>query len=39
MDLIEDAIEACPVTCIEWTTAEEAEDRGLATGVGDEAHG
>lgn len=32
MDLIEDAIEACPVTCIHWTTAEEAREKGLATG-------
>jgi len=32
MDLIEDAIEACPVTCIHWTTADEAREKGLATG-------
>jgi ferredoxin len=33
MDLIQDAIDACPVTCISWVTPEEAEERGLATGV------
>jgi ferredoxin len=32
MDLIQDAIDACPVTCIAWVPPEEAEDRGLATG-------
>jgi ferredoxin len=32
MDLIQDAIEACPVTCIHWVTPEEAAERGLATG-------
>lgn len=37
MDLIEDAIEACPVTCIAWMPAEEAEERGLATGMEGEA--
>lgn len=34
MDLIQDAIDACPVTCIAWTPPDEAEDRGLATGMG-----
>jgi ferredoxin len=34
MDLIQDAIDACPVTCISWTSKEEAEERGLATGEG-----
>jgi ferredoxin len=33
MDLIQDAIDACPVTCIHWTTPDEAEERGLATGM------
>lgn len=33
MDLIQDAIEACPVTCIHWVTPEEAQERGLATGM------
>jgi ferredoxin len=33
MDLIQDAIEACPVTCIHWVTPEEARERGLATGM------
>ena len=33
MDLIQDAIDACPVTCISWVTPDEAEERGLATGV------
>ncbi|MFZ5482470.1 MAG: ferredoxin [Myxococcota bacterium] len=32
MDLIQDAIDACPVTCIAWVAPDEAEDRGLATG-------
>ena len=32
MDLIQDAIEACPVTCIHWVTPEDAAQRGLATG-------
>lgn len=32
MDLIQDAIEACPVTCIHWVTPEEAAEKGLATG-------
>jgi ferredoxin len=32
MDLIQDAIEACPVTCIHWVTRDEAAERGLATG-------
>ncbi len=32
MDLIQDAIEACPVTCIHWVTTEEVASRGLATG-------
>lgn len=33
MDLIQDAIDACPVTCIHWVRPEEAEERGLATGT------
>ena len=33
MDLIEDAIEACPVTCIHWVTPEQAVERGLTSGV------
>jgi ferredoxin len=33
MDLIQDAIDACPVTCIAWTPPAEAEERGLATGM------
>ncbi len=32
MDLIQDAIDACPVTCIHWVTREEASERGLTTG-------
>ena len=36
MDLIQDAIDACPVTCIAWVSPEEAEERGLATGIVDE---
>jgi ferredoxin len=32
MDLIQDAIDECPVTCIHWVPPEEAEARGLATG-------
>lgn len=32
MDLIQDAIEACPVTCIHWVTPDEAAEKGLATG-------
>lgn len=36
MDLIEDAIEACPVTCIAWMEGEQAVDRGLATGIGED---
>ncbi|MBM4369789.1 MAG: ferredoxin [Deltaproteobacteria bacterium] len=32
MDLIQDAIEACPVTCIHWVTPAEAAEKGLATG-------
>ncbi len=31
MDLIQDAIEACPVTCIHWVSEGEATERGLAT--------
>lgn len=34
MDLIQDAIEACPVTCIHWMTTEEVEGEGIATGIG-----
>jgi ferredoxin len=34
MELIQDAIEQCPVTCIHWVPPEEAEARGLATGRG-----
>ena len=34
MDLIQDAIDACPVTCISWVTQDEADERGLATGEG-----
>ena len=33
MDLIQDAIDECPVTCISWLPPEEAADRGLATGA------
>ena len=33
MDLIQDAIEACPVTCIHWVTPDEALDRGWTSGV------
>ncbi len=33
MDLIQDAIDACPVTCIAWVPPEEAEEKGLATGI------
>lgn len=33
MDLIQDAIEACPVTCIHWVTPNEAKEKGLATGM------
>lgn len=33
MDLIQDALEACPVTCIHWVPEEEAAERGLATGT------
>ena len=33
MDLIQDAIEACPVTCIHWVDKREAAERGLATGT------
>ena len=33
MDLIQDAIEACPVTCIHWVEKGEAAERGLATGT------
>lgn len=33
MDLIQDAIEACPVTCIHWVTPEEAVERNLTSGV------
>lgn len=36
MDLIEDAIEACPVTCIAWMDGEEAVEKGLATGIGED---
>jgi ferredoxin len=32
MDLIQDAIDECPVTCIHWVPPEEAQARGLATG-------
>ncbi len=32
MDLIQDAIEACPVTCIHWVKVAEAADKGFATG-------
>ena len=32
MDLIQDAIEACPVTCIHWLPVAEAADKGFATG-------
>ncbi len=35
MDLIQDAIEACPVTCIHWVTPEEAVERNLTSGVED----
>ena len=37
MDLIQDAIEACPVTCIHWVSPKEAIDKGLATGMEDAA--
>ena len=33
MDLIQDAIDECPVTCIKWVSPQEASDRGLATGA------
>ncbi|MDP3702361.1 MAG: ferredoxin, partial [Hylemonella sp.] len=33
MDLIQDAIEACPVTCIHWVTPDEAVERNLTSGV------
>ena len=33
MDLIEDAIEACPVTCIHWVSPDEAVERGLTSGM------
>lgn len=33
MDLIQDAIDACPVTCIHWVTPDEAAERGLTTGI------
>lgn len=33
MDLIQDAIEACPVTCIHWVTPDEALERGWTSGV------
>ena len=33
MDLIQDAIEACPVTCIHWVTPAEAVERNLTSGV------
>lgn len=33
MDLIQDAIEACPVTCIHWVTPDEAVERGLTSGM------
>lgn len=33
MDLIQEAIDACPVTCIRWVTAKEARERGLHTGT------
>jgi ferredoxin len=36
MDLIQDAIEACPVTCIHWTDNAEVAEKGLATGVGED---
>ena len=36
MDLIQDAIEACPVTCIHWVTPVEAEEKGYATGIGED---
>ena len=32
MDLIQDAIDACPVTCIHWVTDEEARAQELTTG-------
>jgi ferredoxin len=32
MDLIQDAIDACPVTCIRWVPRDEALERGLHTG-------
>ncbi|MSQ01473.1 MAG: ferredoxin [Myxococcales bacterium] len=37
MDLIQDAIEACPVTCIHWVEKSEAAARGLATGTAQDA--
>lgn len=36
MDLIQDAIEACPVTCIHWVDPAEAAEKGYATGVGED---
>ena len=32
MDLIQDAIDACPVTCIHWVTDEDARAQELTTG-------
>ena len=32
MDLIQDAIEACPVTCIHWMPGDEVAEKGFATG-------
>ncbi len=32
MDLVQDAIDACPVTCIAWVPPDEAQARGLTTG-------
>ena len=36
MDLIQDAIEACPVTCIHWVDPADAAEKGYATGIGED---
>ena len=33
MDLIQDAIDACPVTCINWLGSDELDERHSAGGV------
>jgi hypothetical protein len=32
MDLVQDAIDACPVTCIAWVPPDEVQARGLTAG-------